>query len=277
MPAFGTLACLRIVLYSRTAAMVKTDPKVCAYCTKEVLRIEREHVFPRAWYPRGYIGMRMTVPSCGVCNREYGKVEDRLFFPLVACLPLSSIGRGLLDRAMNAFDPELGNSVRDVSYRRARIDRQMRVITCGETVRPMWTPRPLQLHQLTTQTGLLINGAPSVEFREEDVLQLATKLVKGCYAALSGRVLPSEVPIDAGAFVRDPRPIIRDAAARGLTLGGVFPFQYGLMRADDRNTLWFFSLWGFITLYGMTGSFAELPRETEATSGEVVLGLAGGV
>ena len=233
----------------------------CAYCTQRVRKAEREHVFPRAWYPNGCQTERVFAPACSPCNREYGRVEDRLFFPLVACLPITRDSRGLFERAMIGFDPARGNTVRDVSYRRARrarIDREVSIATRGEAVKAMWLPRPMHMSELTTPTGLRVTGVPTVSFRPDDIEVLAQKLVRGCFFACAGYALPANVPVTGGGFTGNPQGIFDSSLGLGLQPQGRYPFSFGFVKADDTSGLWLFTLWGYVPLYGATGRVSEI-------------------
>ena len=52
--------------------------KKCAYCGKDVQKGEREHVFPRCFYPESKNNskvQRITVLSCSECNRSFADDE----------------------------------------------------------------------------------------------------------------------------------------------------------------------------------------------------------
>jgi hypothetical protein len=49
----------------------------CVYCQRRVAR-EKEHVIPAQFFPRPRPSNLITVPSCGECNRRFGKDEEYL-------------------------------------------------------------------------------------------------------------------------------------------------------------------------------------------------------
>lgn len=119
-------------------------------------------------------------------------MEERLFFPLVASLPTTEPNNELFERALAGMDPAQGSSVRDVSHRnarRTRLDRQLSVAMPGQEVNAAWTPMPRTLSEVTTLAGLHVVGTPTVRFRPDDLVSLATKFVRGCYGSYSMRPL----------------------------------------------------------------------------------------
>lgn len=67
----------------------------CAYCGAGASTVEREHVIPRCLYPRSRAAsrvQRLTVPSCGRCNRGWS--DDEAHFRnvlLLAGMPNSAV------------------------------------------------------------------------------------------------------------------------------------------------------------------------------------------
>ena len=47
----------------------------CIYCGEREAT-ERDHIPPKCFFPEPLPNDLITVPSCSVCNREYGKIDE---------------------------------------------------------------------------------------------------------------------------------------------------------------------------------------------------------
>ena len=53
----------------------KPQKKNCIYCGKREAT-ERDHVPPKCFFPRPWPNDLITVPSCSICNRSFGKIDE---------------------------------------------------------------------------------------------------------------------------------------------------------------------------------------------------------
>src|SRR5262245_44224333 len=98
----------------------KPNPGVCVHCCKTVDDRNKDHVFPKAWYPETTPpGIeRWTVDSCFPCNRAHGRNEEGLLLRIGICLSPGDIASaGIAEKALRSIQPEYATNDRD---RRAR-------------------------------------------------------------------------------------------------------------------------------------------------------------
>ena len=227
----------------------------CAYCARSGVRSETEHVFPESWYPDGFPRSAMlVVPACRPCNGNYGRIEERMFLPLVGGLPGDRATASLIGRALRGVDPTQGRSVRDTSHRAARprsIQARLGVLTSESREQMVWTPEQPGPQRLCTPAGLHVQGIPTVAFEPHDLESLAIKFLKGCYYAHKRVPLRVDAVCDARTFSQDPINALTQAErSLHLNYGGQPPFRYAFARSIecDTTSLWFFVLWNHYVL-----------------------------
>lgn len=246
------------VSFAGMAHRPKLPIGTCAYCAASDVPVEDEHVFPDSWFPDGFPRDRMVVvPSCVACNRRYGRIEERLFWPLVAGFGSADPRtESIIARAIRGVDPGAGKGPRDVSHRAARARRLRRIyraVPASADVDLAWTPVPRDYSVVRTPGGLLVQGAYSHEVPTEELDALAGKLVKGCYRALSGRELSRDARCFGEFFSEQPGPMLAEIANNApLQRSGEWPFEIACTRDSRGASLWLFVLWGLYTVRGGT-------------------------
>jgi hypothetical protein len=144
--------------------VAKQKKGTCAYCNVVDVPIEDEHVFPASWYPDKHPRDDMLiVPSCATCNREYGKIEARLFLPLVGQLPIDERTDSLLRRALRSIEPSTAPTLREEFFRRrARraFVKRVQILEPGRE-NALWTPGPAASQPMVTASGAARSGHPS--------------------------------------------------------------------------------------------------------------------
>lgn len=235
---------------------------VCAYCAKNVTKTEIEHVFPESWYPDGYPASAMlTVPACSKCNRDYGRLEERLFLPFAVTLDGDPLYQSVVVRALKSVDPSAAKGIRDIAYRvraRRRALRQLEVLTLADTDRTLWSPQRtrqvLSPTELTTPAGIVANGVPGIRFNPDDMSEVGIKLMRGAYFAVKGRPLPAGTPCDARAFSQDATSVW-ESTRLNWNDGGHPPFEarFAFGAENDTVSLWQFRLWGRYVISASSG------------------------
>ncbi len=236
----------------------------CAYCGTEGVLLTIEHVFPESWYPDGTAPSTMlTVPACGPCNAAYDKIEKRMFAPLALSLPDDPRVATIVARAMRSADPSVAKSPRDAEHRQKRGDsimRRSRIVGPDVPIpQAMWTPAGRREAEFITDTGEAIVGSVTLDHGWENLEALAIKLFRGCYFAVSGRVLGDAHPVWAKGFHDDPGSLIASwQRVRGAVTAGAFPFQYVIAEDEQGSAGGFFILWNFAVVFA-----SNLPRAHE--------------
>lgn len=223
--------------------MGKTSGKIgtCAYCGADGVEVTDDHVFPDSWYPDDHPpSERLLVPSCSPCNHRYGQLEERMFLPLTQMLH-DPRAEALQKRAQRTADPSAGSFLGKTT-----------IIGPRASVPPgaMWNRTGRKVGIVgESELGEVI-GTPVVRFGWENLEPIIFKLLRGCYYAVHGKPLPQDPPLWAQAAVKDPTPVIEQAAAiPGAVVRGAYPFKYILVSAKPEMTLGFFILWDEIVLW----------------------------
>ena len=162
--------------------MAKHFPRgPCVHCLKDVEKPTSDHVFPRSWYPDSTPENleKWQIPSCSECNHEYGRLEERLFIKLAACLDneaLESLGVG--NKLVRALTPSRGRDAKDASVR----EKKARSLLAS-----MHEP---SRHELTVCTTPNPSGQViSVSVRDFD--RLGEKIMRGLIFIYLGRLVTS--------------------------------------------------------------------------------------
>jgi len=227
----------------------------CAYCAAEDVVLTVEHVFPESWYPDDHKPSAMlTVPACSPCNGRYDRVEKKLFLPLLLSLPNDARTSTILERAIRSAEASAGRSEQDRLHRQKKADalfRRTRVISPEVEIEVPWTPMGRQLADFVTESGLKVQGTPTVNYGWEHLEAIAFKFLRGCYFARFGTPLTSAWSLWARAFTEDPRDVIREwQQLPTCTTAENFPFSYSLaVHTDPSRAGAYFILWDSLFLF----------------------------
>jgi hypothetical protein len=95
----------------------------CIYCLSKAGPPTIDHVIPRSFYPDSTPPnqAKWKAPCCSKCNNRYSKIEKEILEKLGLCLnPDDITARGVAQRAVRAFRPSLGKSLKDKASRARR-------------------------------------------------------------------------------------------------------------------------------------------------------------
>jgi hypothetical protein len=199
----------------------------------------------------------LTVPGCLPCNREYGKLEERMFVPLVTMLPTDDRTASLVERALRAVDPAAGRNPKDAAFRRRlgeSILRRTTVLPPGQkpSMEPAWTRTEPQAGQVgETETGEPVIGTAMLNFGFKNLEPIAIKLLRGCYYHVNGRPLPRTPEPWGRLYTPALQTMKAEFTGRpGAVTRGSFPFSFSL-RSDMEQGLagGFFALWDELLLF----------------------------
>lgn len=115
----------------------KPGPGKCVHCLGDFQIRNWDHVLPRSWYPTSTpLNLeKWQIPSCEKCNSDYGKLEEELLFNLAYTVtPNTPASSGIYERAVRSADESLGKNERDRMARRARRQKVLQTIRCGNEV-----------------------------------------------------------------------------------------------------------------------------------------------
>lgn len=136
--------------------MKVSSKRICAYCGRDGLKLEREHTIPSCLYPdslRGSTVQRLTVPSCAECNRGWS--DDEAHFRALL----------LLAGDPNSTVTELWTT--DVMRSFAKVDAKRRLTD-------LWD----QMHPFESSTGPRHRVSPASDPR---FMRVIAKVVRGLH------------------------------------------------------------------------------------------------
>jgi hypothetical protein len=237
----------------------QTRPAACAYCRVESERFEDEHVFPESWYPSTTPSgtAKLKVPSCSTCNRNYGRLEERLQRQWAVCIDTTNpAAHGVWDRVQRSLRPEDGRNERDARIRAGNRDKLKRSIqsfpagSAGQfpgfgAIEARWTQQPSGLHAL---------AADAVKIDAKDVASFTEKLVRGLHYLIYDAPLPADVTLRTYVVTKDAWPALLERL-HGMTPQGVPPgfiFWRGVEKEHPTFALWFFLIWGQVFVQAST-------------------------
>lgn len=213
------------------------------YCGRQGAT-QREHVFPASWYPDTTPAdfERMTVPSCGPCNRRWARAEEALLFNLaLAISPDEPEAAGVSDRLLRSVNVSKASDPRDAAHRAARGQKLLRTMH--------WLPaRPGQPEAvLRGPNGVIAKGTPVRQIEGRLWLEIAQKFIRGLYYAETGRVLPPDLEIGVSAGNRHLSHGADIPVDRRVAPG----FRYGRLHTTAKSG-WRFVLWDQVVLFAVT-------------------------
>lgn len=234
-------------------------PGICAYCRQQTHALEDEHVFPESWYPLDTPSdvARITVPSCTPCNRNYGRLEERLQRQWGACIETSHpAARGVWERASKSLEPERGRNERDTRIRAGNREKLKRSILSVHVetrgVFPGFRPREPSLVPDSSGGGMLMADAMRID--RKDVETFTAKLVRGLHYSVLGHPLPEDVKIRTYVVREEVWPELIDKLSR-MTPHGIppgFVAWRAVAKGDPTFAIWYFLVWGQIFLQAAT-------------------------
>jgi hypothetical protein len=238
--------------------MAQASVGICPYCVEPIVgKAEREHVFPRSWYPDDSDPRyeRPTVASCGNCNRTLGAVEQRLFYSITRAIsPYHPNARGVRERAESGQDASGARTERERRARRKAandVQSRIRYVDASEVVTaPIGAPAAAKDH--LTPSGLIVRGHKVIGIDNRDLAVFGTKLVRGMYRYGIGACLPKETRI--GVQLVDFESIYRTVEHLREKHGrGPFGVPPGIVWCGGAvegtmMSVWAFEIWGQVRI-----------------------------
>jgi len=220
----------------------RLPPGPCTYCLKHCDELEREHVFPKSWYPDSTPpnAWKWWVPSCPECNDKYQKVEDELLVRFASGIGPYGGFRTVYKRVIQSVRSEFARDRKDARKREEKRQRLLREIDALDKMTDL-PPRSilnlgsakLSAHRLWVP-GKLLN-------------RLTEKLVRGMtYVLADGLLIDSRYEITKFLLrPEDAVPIIRIVERYGKKDFREGAIKVGRAAAfDDMQTaLYVFDLW----------------------------------
>lgn len=169
----------------RISATPPREVMLCAYCGDRE-GDEREHVFPKSWYPESTPEsvQRLIVPGCHDCNQRWSKIEEefRTEF-LMVISPLKNEAQGLHDKFTRSINPTFAS---DDTGRKMRAGKAKKILRTMK-----WVPAVPGAPQATVRTpsGLFVRASPVRSIEQRVLNGAAEKLIRGLQYAKTNQVL----------------------------------------------------------------------------------------
>ena len=221
------------------------------HCGQVLTEETRDHVFPKSWYPATTPDevQRWTVPSCGRCNGELGKIERELFIRLALCVdPRKAEAAGLSAKVVRSMGIGAeGISLKENQHRRAlklKIIRSTWRYKSGIETFPGLGPHPG-----FAEDEQMAIGVPATMLEE-----VAKKIVRGSEYALAKRIVEKPYAV-AVYFVRQndvPEQVVQSfegPSAKTTHLGPGFNVTRVAAHDEPNAVMYKIVVWGTITIY----------------------------
>lgn len=222
-------------------------PERCVHCLNDFTELTWDHVFPESWYPETTSEKheKWKIPSCNVCNRQYGKIEE-LLINLGLCLdPNDDNSRGIVQKALRALNPQYGKNARD---RRIRFEKKMKILNSafwGENI-PKEGRYPKFDKPLGTEEEEM-----AVVISKDQLKKLAEKMVKGITYLELNRYIEKPYSIDI-SVLHDADG--EDIQALLVKYGSISEIQPGIkikkaFASDSLSSVFHIEIWRQLSLY----------------------------
>jgi hypothetical protein len=202
-------------------------PKVCVYCGGSSAPT-RDHVPPKAIFPRPHPNDLVTVPSCQACNTGISQQDEEFAYFLSLY-----VGAATLDTKTFFSQRAVGT---------ARHNRRLR-----EHVRS--TAQPIYF---TTAAGVIFDRGVKIPWRSQAHQPILHRIIRGLYYHAYGEVLPPTHPVEAKFATRLPDPGVQLPWSTGQLAGGRFRYAYCRAPEDRRQSLWLFEFYARLWAIGST-------------------------
>jgi hypothetical protein len=247
----------------------KPNPGICVHCCKEVDDRNKDHVFPKAWYPETTPSgiERWTVDSCVPCNDAHAQLEAELLMRIGLCIGRGEVAAaGIPEKALRSIRPRHAETERDRRARMAARDKLRQEIVISdnppeEGVFPNFGPQP-GVHY---GNEYLIIGIP-----EASLITLGRKIVRGLTYVLERRLLPDDDAI--GIFFVWDAPDITALRAQIRAAGKTYHRGPGILieravAADDvKMSMWHITIFGRLKMWAVVNVNPVAKNPPAATS-----------
>lgn len=211
----------------------------CAYCGRKG-EVEKEHVFPRALFPKGHRLNLITVPSCRQCNKNYQKDEEYFKFMMVIAFP--------------SFEgSEYAKAIWPKIEAMMRRDESRRFLA---NVLGKWKQVDIVIK------GIYLGTAPALELDWNRIAGVITKFVKGLYFYHQQKALDNETRIIVRGFdieqiekflnETDMKPYLPSLQKRSVGPGTV-KYAFAIAGDNPKASWWIFNFYdNYITFMAFT-------------------------
>lgn len=203
--------------------------KNCIYCGEREAT-ERDHVPPKCFFPEPLPNDLITVPSCGVCNREYGKIDEFIRDILIS-----------LDTTENKLE---------LASVRAKMHRSMLRKESAKLLMKIYsTIKPVDV---ITKGGLVLGRKPAFDFNRVEYTKFFERIARALlYKENKVEFFKGDInwkmSFDEDSFKKLPFPMKNFLmSGQSKSIGNGLIKYVGFWWRSKPTSLWFINFYGGI-------------------------------
>jgi hypothetical protein len=228
----------------------RPKPGPCVHCLRHSDELTWDHAFPLSWYPDTTPANeeKWKIPSCSVCNADYGRIERDLLIRVALCLdPDAPASKGIVERAMRALRPSSASSEKDRKARAAKRQNILAELMQGaEIAREATYPGMGERWNRPPEEQIAI-GIPA-----ESVQRMTEKIARGLFYIEDGKLIEPPFAIEHFAVHSDAAQPIRVMIDRFGNTHARPPgivVRRAVVPEDGVSSLFEITFWGQFTSY----------------------------
>ncbi|MBT9612733.1 MAG: hypothetical protein IV108_05640 [Burkholderiales bacterium] len=240
----------------------KPGPGTCVHCLKHADKRNWDHVFPQGWYPDTTPQNleKWKIPSCKLCNDEYGRIEDELRIIFSTCIdPTSARASGIWAKTLRALDPRRAKNEKD---RRARAEKKTQLL--AKMLKGDAIPDQAIYPGLGERWDRPRGDQIAISVPANHLKKVVEKVIKGLAYIEDGRLIDAEMEITHHVVDQTgAKPIEELLAAFGAnhSRGPGIEVSRAVTPEDGISAVYKITIWGEIVMYATV-----LPKSTQQSN-----------
>jgi hypothetical protein len=245
----------------------RPPPGTCIHCGNHFEKMEWDHIFHKAWYPDTTPpGLeKWKAPSCPICNRAYGELENDLLVRFGLSLdPRDPDSKVIIEKAMRAVDPSLATNEKDRAAREKKraglIDEMKKISAMGPLNRKHFIPGFSPMEHTARYGEYPTVG---IGLSHGSLIKFGEKLIKGSTYIDEGSFIPNGYDLKVLFLLPEHQEhflstIVHSGLSRhrgpGLIIGRAKSIE------DRFSAVFIFVLWRRIVLNGICMPRDKMPN-----------------
>lgn len=224
----------------------------CVHCLRYFAELTSDHVFPVSWYPKTTPDNleKWQMPSCEVCNKKYGRIEEELLLKLGLCVkPFSNESFGIANKALRAINPNKGKNDSD-----SRIRLKKREKTLHEAIDPTIVPFTSFLPNFGFNDGVDPKEQLAVKVSARGLKAIGEKLIRGITWVVDKEYISEKYEIEIYIYHERDAEFLNEKLnkfGRIYILGPGIRVVRAVTRQDSICGIYSMEIWGQLKIYGI--------------------------